>query len=241
MISVSHAVAAAVERSEGYPRSRAQVIWNGEELHRFFPGRSPLRESFGVGPGTLVLGSVSLFSPIKDIGTQIEAVARLSRDRPDVCLVLAGFGPERADLERRAAPLGERVRIIGRRDDVPEVLRACDVYLCSSLSEGLSNSIVQAMATGLPVVATRVGGNPELLGEACGLLVPPADAGAMAAALGRLAADPGLRLEMGRAARLRAERLLRFESMVEAYQDAFDRAVEGRFPGPSSGEGPVRT
>ena len=235
MITVSGAVAEAVHGAEGYPRQQIQTIWNGEDLALFSPGRSRLRQQLGISPETFVMTTAAYFHPIKDHRTQIAALVRLSRHHPDACLLLAGFGPLQDELQRQAAPLGQRVRFIGQRDDMPEVLRASDVYLQSSLSEGFSNAIIQAMASALPVVATRVGGNPELVRPACGFMVPPRDPDALAQKLSLLASSPERRQQMGQAGREWVERHCSLDLMVRAYMDAFDRIVVGRFPGPSSG------
>ena len=236
MISVSHQVVTAVQETEGYPPHRVQVIWNGEDLEKFAPGQGPVRQELGIPPDTCVVGSVSLLSPVKDHGTQIEAMARLVEAHPDCCLLVAGDGPLRAELERAAAPLGEHIRFLGHRKDVPDLLRACDVFLQTSLSEGFSNSILQAMATALPVVVTRVGGNPELVSADCGFLVDTGAPEVVAGHLAELASSPQRRRQMGAAGRSRAETHCSLEVMVEAYTDAFERAVHGHFPGPSSGQ-----
>ncbi len=236
MISVSHKVVRAVQESEGYPPHRVQVIWNGEDLEKFAPGPSPVREELGLSPGACVIGSVSLLSEVKDHRTQLEAMERLVQRQRHCVLLVAGDGPERAALEQAAASLGDRVRFLGHRKDVPDLLRACDVFLQTSLSEGFSNSILQAMATALPVVVTRVGGNPELVSADAGFLVDTGDPRVVAGHLSDLASVPPRRQEMGAAGRRRAETYCSLPVMVEAYTDAFERAIHGQFPGPSSGE-----
>jgi L-malate glycosyltransferase len=234
MLSVSHTVARAVEEKEGYPRSRNLVIWNGEDLERFSPGSSRLRAELGLPAGATVVVSVAAFTPVKDHETQIAAFSRLLREHPDVDLrlVMVGLGPEEERIHALAAPLGDRVRFTGHRGDIPEVLRGSDLFLQTSLTEGFSNSILQAMAVGLPVVATRVGGNPELVHEGCGLLVPPRDPDAVAAALASLVAAPERRREMGEAARRWTLANCTIRVMAERYAEAFERAIARRFPGP---------
>lgn len=235
MVSVSHAVVRAVARDEGFPPERHQVIWNGEDLQRFAPGPSPLRGELGLSPDAPVVMCVGGLSPVKDHRTLIDAFAAVSPAHPDAVLVLVGKGPEEPALRERAAPLGDRVRFLGHRRDVPELLRGADIYAQTSTTEGFSNAILQGMATALPVVCTRVGGNPELVTEACGLLTEAGAVGGVARALSTLLADPNLRLRMGASARARAEAEGSIGVMTERYMDAFERAVEDRFPGPSSG------
>jgi glycosyltransferase involved in cell wall biosynthesis len=235
MISVSHAVVRAVERAEGFPARRNQVIWNGEDLERFSPGASTLRGELGLPPGARVVSSVGLLAPVKDHVTQIEAFRHIADRHPHLYLLVAGDGSEREDLERRAAPLGDRVRFLGHVKDVPGLLRASDLYLQTSLTEGFSNAILQAMGAGLPVVVTAVGGNPELVTADTGTLVPPRSPEAIAEALEVLVADDDRRREMGASARRRTLEHFTLDAMAARYADAFERAMEGRFPGPSSG------
>jgi glycosyltransferase involved in cell wall biosynthesis len=234
MISVSHAVARAVERTEGFPESNNQVIWNGEDLERFAPGPSSVRAELGLDKQHCVVTSVGLLSPVKDHVTQIDAFARVAEQHPHARLLVAGDGPQRVALESRAAPLGDRVRFLGHRKDVPDLLRASDIYLQTSLTEGFSNAILQAMGVGLPVVVTAVGGNPELVSSRTGTLVPTRDVDGTAKALAALVASAELRRDMGQAARQHVLEHFTLDRMAEAYADAFERAIEGRFPGPDS-------
>ena len=235
MISVSHSVVRAVERAEGYPARLHQVIWNGEDLARFSPGHSSVSRELGIDDNTPVVTSVSLISPVKDHATQLSAFARLLPRYPRALLLVAGDGPLMDDTRRRAASLGDRVRFLGHRKDVADLLRASDIFLQTSLSEGFSNAILQAMACALPVVVTRVGGNPELVTPDCGTLVDTESPDEVTDALDRLLAVPDLRRAFGEAGRARAERYCSLQVMVDIYTDAFYRAVRGDFPGPSSG------
>ncbi len=136
--------------------------------------------------------------------TLLEAIAEL----PDALFLFAGDGPERAALEARAAELGvaERVLFLGRREDVPQLLAACDVFALPSLYEGSSLAVLEAMAAGIPIVSSAIGGTEELIEDGrSGLLVPPGDAPALAAALRRALADPELRSELAARARERVD------------------------------------
>jgi glycosyltransferase involved in cell wall biosynthesis len=241
MISVSHFVAHVVERTERFPRSRIQVIWNGEDVTRFAPGSADdaeaLRAELGLGVEDCLATCVGSLTPVKDHATQLDALVSLTRSHNRLRLLVVGDGPERATLAERAAPLGDRVRFLGHRRDVPRILRGSDLYVQTSLTEGFSNAILQAMAVGLPIVATAVGGNLELVPATCGVLVPPRDPARLAAALASLVDRQDTRLELGAAARRRAEAYGTLEVMTAAYEDALERAMDGRFPGPSSGAG----
>ena len=199
----------------GIAEGSVEVIPNGVDLERFWrrpwgsrPG-STVREELGVPPDSVLVVHVAGLRPVKDQATLlrawrlvVEATSRNGRAEP--VLLMVGEGPCRDELLRLAERLkiGRSVRFLGQRRDVEEVLPACDLFVLSSLSEGLSFAILEAMACGLPVVATRVGGNAELVEEgSTGLLTPPQDPDAMSRALGSLLDDPGKRLAMGEAAR----------------------------------------
>jgi glycosyltransferase involved in cell wall biosynthesis len=167
--------------------------------------------------------------PVKDHATLLEAVALLKRDGVDATLVVSGDGPLREPLLAKAAGLGiqDQVRLLGHRKDVEVVLAALDVFVLSSVSEGLSNTILEAMATGLPVVATRVGGADELVRESeTGLLVAPGSPREMAATLGRILTNPSSGQAMGAAGRDRVEAEFALSTMVQRYEALYlDLAV----------------
>jgi glycosyltransferase involved in cell wall biosynthesis len=181
----------------------------------------------GIAPEALVVACVGGLDPVKNHAVLIEAFARVLAQRPDGALLLIGDGPIRNDLERQAAPLGDRVRFLGHRDDVPDLLRAADVYAQVSQTEGFSNAVLQAMATALPVLVTAVGGNVELVTEQTGRLVAPGDVEATARALAALMDDPALRRRLGEAARRRVVEQGSQQAMVEAYCRAFERVIAG--------------
>ena len=197
--------------------SRTVVIYNGVALD--VPLRAP-----GAGPVTLL--SVGRLRPPKDFMTLLRAI-----EPGSVRVRIVGDGPERAALEAEVARLGlERtVELLGMRGDVGELLAAADVFVLASDSEGLPMSVLEAMAAGLPVVASAVGGVPELVREGeTGMLVPPRDSAALAGAIRRLVEDPALRDRLGAAGRQRVERefsLARFQrEHLELYRDYVKRA-----------------
>ena len=169
----------------------------------------------------------------KDALTLVRALAAVP-GRPFTAL-LVGDGPDRPSVEAEVRRLGlqDAVALAGTRDDVPELLARADVFALSSRSEGAPLSILEAMAAGLPVVSSRVGGVPELVvdGET-GLLVPPGDPAAMAVALGRLVADAGLRYRLGAAGRERAQRCFDLRRQRCAHLDCYTREL-GRRGGPA--------
>ncbi|HXG05046.1 MAG TPA: glycosyltransferase, partial [Candidatus Binatia bacterium] len=148
----------------GVPTAKVTRIYNGVDTSRFFPADTPWGRPFGLDLHEPVVGTVGRLDPVKDHAGLIQAFGRLAGDHPGARLLIVGDGPCRRELETLAASLTPgRVTFAGERGDVPELLRLMDVFALASLGEGISNTILEAMATGLPVVTTRVGGNPELV------------------------------------------------------------------------------
>jgi glycosyltransferase involved in cell wall biosynthesis len=209
---------------EGFTRDRLGVIYNGVE-----PGpsgnaveRDRRRRELDASPDAFVIGTVARLDPVKDLGSLLQATAAVAAERP-VVLAIVGDGAERRALEARAAGLGiaQHTRFLGRRDDAREWLWACDTYVNCSISEGVSLTILEAMAASLPIVATRVGGTPEVIDETCARLVPARDPAQLAGALLGLAADAALRLALGRSARQRLESRFTIDRMVREYRDVY--------------------
>jgi glycosyltransferase involved in cell wall biosynthesis len=199
-------------RDEGIPSSALKVLPNGIDLVRFSFSAPNLR-----GPAM----TVARLSPEKDLTSLLKAVARLVEQSPDFRLEIVGDGPSRAELSSLAHSLGieEYVAFLGDRTDVPELLRRARMFILSSKTEGLSLSLLEAMARGLPVVATRVGGTPEVvLDGTSGLLVPPGDVPALAAAIHRIWTDAGLAMSLARAARAKVERDFDIGRAVKKYE-----------------------
>jgi glycosyltransferase involved in cell wall biosynthesis len=208
-----------LSEAEGIPRSKLAVIRNGIDTTRF-----AFRGPFPGGPvvmvGRLVAG--------KGVDTLLRAVELVVGRYPDFRLEIAGDGEVRPGLEALTAELGLSafVRFLGTVQDVPGLLARSSSLVLPSLSEGISLTLLEAMARGLPVVATRVGGNPEVVEDGVtGRLVPARDAGALAQALVRVwsGADPGA--EMGRAGRARVERLFDIRQMVADYESLYRRLI----------------
>ena len=170
------------------------------------PSGHDVRAELGIPAGALVVGSVGFLRAVKDYAMLVRAAGRLAASRPDLHVLIIGEGEERATLEALADDVGldGRVHLPGRRQDISDVLAALDVGVCCSTSEGSPLSVMEYMAAGLPVIGTRVGGIPDLVGDGeTGLLVPSGDDAALAAALARLLGDAGLRARMGQAGRRR--------------------------------------
>lgn len=174
----------------------------------------------GLAPESRIICSVGRLNSVKDQATLLRAFARLHADVADTALVLVGDGALRAALEGQAAALGigDASRFLGDRSDVRELLRGFNVFALSSLSEGYSMALLEACASGLPIVATDVGGNREIVVDGrSGLLVPPARDDALAAAFATLLRDPPGTVAMGRAGRDWALREASVEAMARRY------------------------
>jgi glycosyltransferase involved in cell wall biosynthesis len=220
VLANSEAVAAEL-RAEGAPAERLHVIANGLI---FRPGgdRAATRATLGLAPDALVIVVVANLIAYKGHADLLDALAMARPRLPRPWMLLCagrddGIG---ADLAARAAAagLGDHVRFLGQRGDVPALLAASDIAVSASHEEGSSNAVLEAMAAGLAVIATDVGGSAEAIQPGTGgLLVPPRDPGALGAALLSLAGDPDLRARLGDAARIRATRDFSLDACVERY------------------------
>lgn len=218
----------ALAQTDGFPRQRIEVIPNGIDTSRYtlLADRSTIRAKVGLDPNRRYVLTVARFHPVKDHVTLLKAFAQVAARRPDVDWLLAGDGPLRGDLSSLASSLGvsDRVHFLGVRRDVPELMRAADLFAMTSLSEAASLTLMEAMASGLPVVVTAVGGNPEFVTDGVdGLLVARGDVAATAEALRRLLDDPSLARSLGHAARRRAEQDFHLETTVRAYARVYQR------------------
>ena len=229
VLSVSSRLAERIARETAFPLERIRVIRNGVDVERFgHVDRSSARATLGLPADQPMLVTVGRLVPVKDHETLIQAMALLRRDGVSAMLAIAGDGPLLEPLKARAAALGldAQVRFLGHRPDVEVVLGAADIFVLSSKSEGLSNTILEAMASGLPVVATRVGGADEMVREGqTGYLVAPHSPHALADALESLVRSRGVRQAMGAAGRRRVEAEFSLAAMVSRYEAMYAEAV----------------
>ena len=223
-----YAVSAALKQdmvAEGFPERSIEVLYNGIELGpRPRPAdRAAMRASLGLPADALVIGSVGRLDPVKNLGALLEARAILQPRFPGARIVIAGDGPERQALIDRAHALGlgDIAHLTGYRTDVRAVMAAFDIYVNCSTYEGVSLTILEAMAAGLPVVATAVGGNPEVVvDQETGLLIDQRPQ-TVASAIATLASNPARRHAMGEAGRWRVKRHFTIERMVHDYAVAY--------------------
>ena len=220
-ICVSHDLRRWLIEQVRIPASKVVTIHNGVDVTRFTGAdRDAARADLGLDASDVVVGTVGRLDPVKGHAYLVQAFADVARRHPESRLVVTGDGPLRGELDHLVDTLGlrDRTRLLGERRDVPAILAALDVFVLPSVAEGISNTLLEAMATGLPVVVTRVGGNPELIqAETIGLLVPARQPASLAAAIARYVDDPHLRQLDGKNARQRAVERFSLARMADNY------------------------
>ncbi len=209
------------------PRHKIRYIPNGVDTDHFKPDpdvRVRMRKELGVEDNFVWL-AVGRFDPQKDYPNMLQAFAHVIKKSVKTVLLIAGDGPLRPAMERLAGELGLRnnVCFLGIRQDVPELMNAADAYVMSSAWEGMPNVLLEAYATGLPVVATNVGGNGEIvLNEETGFLVPPRDSDALAQAMLKLMDFPEeQRKQMGQAGRKHIEENFAMDRVVDRWEEVY--------------------
>ena len=235
--------------ADGYPEGKIVVIRNGVDITRY-GARSEgaaLRQEFGLPSKAPLVVVLARLNPKKGIECFLEAAARIRRQCPDACFLAVGEAYGRGDGKFKVDPvyrqklldrvqelgLGECFRFTGMREDVPQILAAAAVSVLPSYSEGVSNTLLESMAAGVPVVATRVGGTPEVIDDGQhGLLVPPGDARAIADSVCAVLKSPFLAARLPAQARERVVREFSFDVVVRRTQDLylelFDAKTHGR-------------
>jgi sugar transferase (PEP-CTERM/EpsH1 system associated) len=235
--TVSRDLADYLKDRVGIPGDEITQVYNGVDLSRFFPAVDGERRIAGCpfgGPGHWLVGTVGRMQHVKDQTLLARAFVRALELQPALRtrlrLVMIGDGPLRAAAQEilAGAGVGELAWLPGERTDVPDVMRGLDCFVLPSLAEGISNTILEAMASGLPVIATDVGGNGDLVVRGTtGEIVAASDVDGMAQALLRFAADAAGAGGMGRAGRAVAEQRFSIQGMVRAYSNEYERHVRG--------------
>ena len=229
-IAVSRDIETWLQRDVRIPGRRLQLIYNGVDTDRFAPAAgeaSPLPPGFAP-PGSLVVGTMGRLEQVKDQTNLARAFCRLLQRDPGLRrrlrLVIIGDGGLRAEIEAilAEADAAALAWLPGYRDDTPKLYRAFDLFVLPSRREGISNTALEAMASGLPIVATRVGGNPEIIPEgSVGRLVPPNDPASLADALRHYAEHPADLLAHGAAGRAHVLQNFSLAAMMKGYDAAY--------------------
>lgn len=225
---------AELERSRTDP-SKVVIIPNGVQVEAFAPvdlhELEQLRKQWGLDPDAPLIGTIARFDKPKGHSYLLDAIVGILEQFPDAKVLLVGDGPRRSQMEEKAEALALSNSIVftGIRHDIPRILALLDLFVLPSLWEGLPMVALEAMAAGRPVVATHVGGVPEVvLDGVTGLLVPPRDPVALTEAIVRLLHAPGLRRQMGQAGRERVAQHFSMEQMVERTQNLYEHLLEER-------------
>jgi glycosyltransferase involved in cell wall biosynthesis len=226
VVAVGECMREALVKNERITR-RIDVIYNGVDATAA-PGqlaRADVRAELNLGVHDFVIVQVARLDPIKDHLTSIDTMRRLAVRHADVRLLLVGDGPERRRIHDAIAVhrLETQVRVLGVRHDVTRLLQAADLFLLTSMAEAIPVSVLEAMSTGLPVVATAVGGVPEVvIHDSTGLLVPARDAGALCAAIEQLITDESRRRRLGACAAERARSAFSQGQMISRYRQCYE-------------------
>jgi len=232
VIGVGEAVREALISNEGICPERIKVIYNGVDLAPFQDGtqeREVVRRELGLEAGSLVILQVARLDYLKDHGTAIRTIDRVLQKCPRARLVLVGDGPEEPQIRElvRQRGLEPHVQFLGLRTDVARLLEAADIFLLTSISEGIPLTLIEAMAAGVPIVATRVGGIGEVVADgSTGLLAPSGDDSSLAQQILRLSENAALRQALGAEGRKRAWALFSEKKMHASYQQLYQEMLE---------------
>lgn len=235
-VALSKDLASYLQRRVGIAPQRISQIYNGVDVELFHPAMAPqILPDCPFIPGEhWIVGSVGRMQQVKDPVLLANGFVRALQLAPDLRsrlrLVMVGDGPMRQPTQAvlDAAGLTDLAWLPGERHDVPDLMRGLDCFVLPSRAEGVSNTLLEAMASGLPVVATRVGGNPELVAEGrTGHLIAAQDVAALAEHLVQLCREPGLAASLGRAGRAEVERRFSIGAMVGAYQQLYADSLAG--------------
>ncbi len=218
----------------GLPASRIDVIYNGVNPDKFRGAdRSAIRRELGVHDNEIIIGCVGRLAPVKNYGLLLQAVPGLLTSH-DVTVMFVGEGTERPILEAltESLQIRQRVRFLGHRDDLRDLLAAMDVFVLPSHSEGMSNTLLEAMAAGVPVVASAVGGNTEIVrDQQDGLIFPAGDIEQLHTRLALLCNNSPYRQHLGQSGYARVVRAFSIQAMIARYEELYNQTF-GETVGP---------
>lgn len=219
----------ALVRDDGFPPSKLRVVHNGVDTSKFQLGVLDRERLFpGIGRGKLVVLVGNMHSDVKGHPWLIMAAPAVLTEFPETRFIFAGDGEARSTFEHQVEALGIRdaFRFLGSRNDVPDILASCDIAVLPSKTEGLPNAVLEYMASGLPTIVSRVGGNPELVEDGVtGLLVPPQDSDALGDALLRLLRDEELATRIAANGRRMATQHFSFDRLVREIDELYSELL----------------
>lgn len=225
-IAVSHAIEKQVVINRHVSSKKACTIQYGVDVNLFSPAKEQwLKRELGIKNNKVLIGTVARLTEQKGHRYLISAIPEILKDHPDVHFILIGDGPLREDLSKLASSLNvnSSVCFLGFRNDIPELLQNLDLFVLPSLYEGLPNVVLEAMASGLPVIATAVDGTPEaVLNGETGMLVPACQSEALSTAINAILSDPQKMKNMGKAGRKRVERHFSLSGQVDQFVQLYN-------------------
>jgi sugar transferase (PEP-CTERM/EpsH1 system associated) len=232
MVAVSHDMKRFLVERISIPPDKLRVIHNGIDLGRYAEQQADraIRKKLGIRDGQPVIGTIGNLFAVKGQVHLLRACRDVARVFPDLVLLIAGEGDQRGMLEKEASDIGmaDRVKFLGFRDDVPSLLQAMDVFVLPSLSEGLPLSVLEALSLKKPVVASDVGGIPEIIENGVtGYLVPPENPEALAEKITLLLQNPERAAVIGQAGRRRVEEDFSLPRMIREHQSLYEEICAG--------------
>ena len=229
-VGVSEDTTDLLMETSGFPLDRTMTIINGLDVKRFGGAVDVQRkkEELGIAGAEHVIGIVARLSADKDHKSLLEAYALILAKRTDITLLIVGDGPLKNELLHKSTELnlGPKVVFLGDRLDVPEILKVLDLFVLSSVTEGLAVTLLEAMASDLPIVATEVGGNPEVVvHDETGIIVPPQNPARLAEAMNWMIDHREEAARMGRRGKERVIEHFSIEAMVRQYEDLYESFI----------------
>ncbi|MBI1923530.1 glycosyltransferase [Candidatus Poribacteria bacterium] len=226
VLSVSDMLRKELATEIGFPLEKIKPIINGVDTQKFsvFSNKERLKNTLGKSPDDVVIGTVGRLVPVKDYSTFLKALQILLKAGKEFHAIFVGDGPLNGELQCLANELrlSKNVTFLGNRHDIPDLLNTMDIFVLTSLHEGISNTILEAMACGLPVVATNVGGTPEIVEDGkTGILVSVQNPDELAGVIEILIENKELRGKMGKQGRRRVEENFSLERMVKNYEGLY--------------------
>jgi glycosyltransferase involved in cell wall biosynthesis len=228
IITASNAIR-DIHITDGVDKKKVITVYNGVDLVRFSNvNKMKVRKELDIGNDEIILGMIANLSPVKNHRDVILCIKKFHDNNINLHLVLAGDGPLRDDLQSFTEELGlnRYIHFLGRRKDIPDILSGIDIFVLASKTEGLSNALLEAMAANKPVVATNVGGNPEVvINQETGYLIPSNNPDALYDAIHKLVISESKCKKFGETGHGRVSEIFSVESMIEKYESEIEKAI----------------